>query len=345
MLEAIAQFVDSVRATLVFDDTVDPLRSVLYTSCLDGESAARYLESFMLMSPWRLAAREQTADGILLASCLPPDETPSSSRPSDDLLWKRGLVDVVVAVLERTATTTTLLSLDRSADQGVADDVLRRKIGFIAPHLKRAAAMGRALVQRRTHEASLAAALDRMSAAVFLLDPAGAIVHANAAAQRLMAEGKIVRDAAGALLPRFRAGRKALAGALDSIRATALTSRGLPLAMAGDDEFVGTLIPLTQMSPNNVGSHRAAAILCVRPAILETTDAAATFAERHGLTPRELSVLTAIVEHGGIFETAAALGLSEGTVKGYVKAVFQKTGARRQADLVRMVAGFASPFK
>ncbi|MGZ9410137.1 MAG: hypothetical protein ACXW3J_05840 [Methylocystis sp.] len=48
---------------------------------------------------------------------------------------------------------------------------------------------------------------------------------------------------------------------------------------------------------------------------------------------------------GGVPATARALGLSEGTVKGYLKSIFQKTGATRQADLVKLVLALESPFR
>ena len=40
---------------------------------------------------------------------------------------------------------------------------------------------------------------------------------------------------------------------------------------------------------------------------------------------------------------ADALGIGEATVKTHLGRVYEKTGAQRQADLVRLVAGFASP--
>jgi DNA-binding CsgD family transcriptional regulator len=61
------------------------------------------------------------------------------------------------------------------------------------------------------------------------------------------------------------------------------------------------------------------------------------------LTPTELRVLLAIVEVGGVPEVAVALGLAETTVKTHLGRVFVKTGAGRQADLVKIVAGFATP--
>jgi DNA-binding NarL/FixJ family response regulator len=60
-------------------------------------------------------------------------------------------------------------------------------------------------------------------------------------------------------------------------------------------------------------------------------------------TPTELRVLLAIVEGGGVPEVAAALGVADTTVRTHVTRLFQKTGATRQADLVKLVAGYATP--
>ncbi len=61
------------------------------------------------------------------------------------------------------------------------------------------------------------------------------------------------------------------------------------------------------------------------------------------MTPTELRVLLAIVEVGGIPEVAVALGVADSTVKTHVGRLFEKTGASRQADLVKLVAGYSTP--
>ena len=66
-------------------------------------------------------------------------------------------------------------------------------------------------------------------------------------------------------------------------------------------------------------------------------------ARAFGLTPAELRVLLAIVEVGGVPETSETLGVAETTVKTHLYRVFSKTGASRQADLVKLAAGFANP--
>ena len=54
-------------------------------------------------------------------------------------------------------------------------------------------------------------------------------------------------------------------------------------------------------------------------------------------------MLLAIVEVGGIPEVATALGVANSTIKTHVGRLFGKTGASRQADLVKLVAGFSTP--
>jgi DNA-binding CsgD family transcriptional regulator len=54
-------------------------------------------------------------------------------------------------------------------------------------------------------------------------------------------------------------------------------------------------------------------------------------------------VLLAIVDVAGVPEVSVALGMAETTVKTHLGRVFVKTNAGRQADLVKIVAGFATP--
>jgi len=49
----------------------------------------------------------------------------------------------------------------------------------------------------------------------------------------------------------------------------------------------------------------------------------------------------AIVEIGGVPEVAPVLGISDQTVKTHLHRIYEKTGTKRQADLVKLVAGYS----
>jgi DNA-binding CsgD family transcriptional regulator len=90
-------------------------------------------------------------------------------------------------------------------------------------------------------------------------------------------------------------------------------------------------------------SYAAAAALFVQKAALATHSPPVVIAKTYGLTPMELRVLLAIVEIGGVPQVAETLGIGESTVKTHLKRLYVKTGARRQADLIKLFAGYAGP--
>jgi DNA-binding CsgD family transcriptional regulator len=89
--------------------------------------------------------------------------------------------------------------------------------------------------------------------------------------------------------------------------------------------------------------YAAIAAVFVRKATIEAPSTPEIIAKHFGLTPTELRVLLAIVQIGGVPDTAEALGIGEATVKTHLHRLFCKTGATRQADLVKLVAGFSTP--
>ena len=56
-----------------------------------------------------------------------------------------------------------------------------------------------------------------------------------------------------------------------------------------------------------------------------------------------MRVLMMIIEVGGVPEVAPVLGISEPTVKTHLQRIFAKTDTNRQADLVKLVAGYINP--
>jgi DNA-binding CsgD family transcriptional regulator len=138
--------------------------------------------------------------------------------------------------------------------------------------------------------------------------------------------------------------------------------RDVFLAAAGGDAAVGTqgiavpitsregerwaahVLPLTSGTRRRAGaSYAAVAALFVHKAALDAPSSSEIIAKTFKLTPSELRVLLAIVEVGGAPEAAEALGVAETTVKFHLRSLFEKTGTRRQADLVKLVASFSNP--
>jgi DNA-binding CsgD family transcriptional regulator len=88
----------------------------------------------------------------------------------------------------------------------------------------------------------------------------------------------------------------------------------------------------------------AIAAVCIKKAEFDVPSTLSILANQYDLTKRELAVLVASVDFGTVPQVAAVMGLSAETVKTHLKSIYQKTGARRQGDLVKLAAGIASPF-
>ena len=260
----------------------------------------------------------------------------------------QGLVDSLTMVLDKSVTSAALFSVFRHERDGLADDEARRRIKLVAPHMRRAVLIGRVIDLGAGETASFANTLDGLSAAMFLVTDAGRIVHANASGHDMIAGGDILRAAEGYLVACDPQANQALrevftaAGSGDA--AVGVKGIAVPLARAGGERHVAHILPVTSGARRQAGaSYAAVAALFVHKAALQAPSSAEMIAKLYKLTPSELRVWLAIVQAGGISETAAALGIGEATVKTHLHRLFAKTGAGSQADLVRLIAGFANP--
>ena len=109
------------------------------------------------------------------------------------------------------------------------------------------------------------------------------------------------------------------------------------------ERYVAHFLPLTAAARGVTGAaYKSVAALFVRKVAMELAGSE-LIARSFDLTPAELRVMVSIVDVGGVPETATALGVAESTVKTHLHRVFAKTGASRQADLVKIAAGFSNP--
>jgi DNA-binding CsgD family transcriptional regulator len=111
-----------------------------------------------------------------------------------------------------------------------------------------------------------------------------------------------------------------------------------------EERWLAHVLPLTSGVRRQAGDKSTAtAAVFVRKAALDMPTPVETLARIYKLTGSEVRVLHGVVEIGGAREIAKALGIAQTTVRTHLQSLFAKTGARRQADLVKLVAEHASP--
>lgn len=230
-----------------------------------------------------------------------------------------------------------------------ADNEMHRRMILVAPHARRAILIGRAIGRKADEAAIFADILDSLTAGFFLIDAAGRIVHANAAGREILGADDVLRTIDGRLVVRdkkvHQTLQRILAGRDEPETDGEIGSKGIALPLvARDGEYhIAHVLPLGPHARYAADAPGAAAAMFVSKATLETPSSAEVIRDAYQLTRTELRVLLAIVNVGGIREIATTLGIADCTVKTHVRRLLEKTGADRQTDLIKLVAGFFTP--
>ena len=345
-LAKIADFVGGQAAGLLSKDPVRRSSNVYHHVGVLPHYVQLYAETYCKFDPMMMLSFSKIEQIVSISDLVPLDEF-REGRFYREWMRPQGWVDAAKAVLERTATNCAYINIVRSEARGMVDDEMRRRMRLIAPHARRAMLVGKAIDLRQAEAATFTDTLDGLSAGLFLVDADGRIVHANAAGHGILGAGDFLRSIGGRLV----AGdaqvdqtlRESFAAAGSGDAGIGIKGIALPLTAHDGECYVAHVLPLTSGARRRAGkAYTAAAALFVRKAALETPSPPEVIGRTYNLTPTELRVLLAIVEVGGVPEVAAALGVADSTIKAHLGSLFEKTGAGRQADLVKLVAGFST---
>jgi DNA-binding CsgD family transcriptional regulator len=259
-----------------------------------------------------------------------------------------GFVDFVSAVVDRTAISAAIFGVFRHQRNGTVDERARRQMRLIVPHIRRAVLIGRMFEFKAAELATFVDTLDGLSAGMYLVDAEGRLIHANAAGNAILAASDVLISVRGRLVAcdtrAQRTLRDVFAAAGQGDAALGVRGIAVPLIGKSGERYVAHALPLTSGARRRAGIvYTAAAALFVRRAALVASSTSHVIGETFKLTPTELRVLLAIIEVGGVPEVATAFGVADTTVRTHVNRLFEKTGVTRQADLVKLVAGYATP--
>jgi DNA-binding CsgD family transcriptional regulator/PAS domain-containing protein len=225
------------------------------------------------------------------------------------------------------------------------DATERRLFGALVPHLQRAVQLRLRLPELDELPEGSAEILNRLSQGIILVDGEARMIFANHAAEGILRTGRGMfhgRDGPRAEIPdETRRLRRIIAECAEPRRE--LGAAGGRLRLSREQG-----LPLIVF----VAPHRAGFgwIDVVRPrAMLFIGDPEATagvhwkwLREDFGLTPAEAAVAIEVLEADGLQATARRLRISLATARTHLAHVFDKTGTRRQAELVRLLLQSAS---
>jgi len=321
---------------------------VLCQSGIDPHYCRLYFEKYVKLDPATTGQYFAEVGQPIAVSDLMAQDDLRETRFYQEWAAPQGMVDFISAVIDKSATTAALFGVFRFEGDGLFDDEARARMRLIAPHIRRAVLVGRLVDVKSSEAAHFADVLDRLPCGICLVDRTGRLVHANAPGRQLLDAGDPLLTRDGRVAAREgqldQALQELITMASRGDAAIATDSAGLLLTAHDGTHQLAHVLPLTSAMRAAVGrSLDASVAIFIRPTTLGSTQFPELIAKAYGLTPAELRVMLGVVDVGGVPELSVALGVAETTVKTHLRRIFAKTGAERQADIVRIVAGFTSP--
>jgi len=251
------------------------------------------------------------------------------SRPATDMEFTLGFMEE----LEPAATLGLSINRGRAGRAFTQQDC--DDLGRMLPHFRNAAHVMRQLEAARSASTAMAETLDRISVPIALVDRVGHVAVANRAARELAARGAISLRHGQLWADRAEESRRLRAAIAEVIDAPEAAPRALALLPLRAPPLAVHIAPV----PGVAGDSATRALVhFVDPAARHET-ASQVLRRLYGLTHAEAGLLAGILDGLRVAEIAAARGTSGETVRTQLKAIYRKTGAVDQADLVRIVAG------
>ena len=228
---------------------------------------------------------------------------------------------------------------DAGQDFGLAEKTL---LQALLPHLKRAVDLHAALDMLQSERALYAEAVDRLLVGTIILDEHGKVIRSNDVATRLLQarDGLCLADnTLHAHCPlENRRFRKILEGAAQAHAAATHRSEVTTLNRPGLATPLSVLvrpIPLSYRGEDK--ALRPAVAVFIRDPASSPRNTHASLRKLYQLTPTEIELALLMVDGLTLDEAAARLGVKKNTVRAHLRGIFAKTGATRQAVLVKML--------
>jgi DNA-binding CsgD family transcriptional regulator len=340
-LQSITELLGGDHAILLASDHTRADGAMAASVGMDQSGSARFasLEAAQWIEPAMGAIRSGAA---VTRSRLMPDRQFERSGFYNDLVRPVGGFHAMV-VAHQAPTLSSFVSVCRPRQAGDfdADDVVVMQA--LSPHFATALT-----VRQRLGTADLAAhgawsALDRLNTGVVVADATAAVVFANKTAERLFDKRKLCLDRDGICMDDAAASRKLrrLIAACADLTAPD-TDAGGTVEFPSSMRQAGLRIVVTRFRAERVGidlarCDRPLALLLVSDPEQERRDRVAALQRRFRLTPAEAEFALHIIRGDGRAAAAARLNITVGTARSHLERIFEKTGVRRQAELVRLL--------
>ncbi|HIZ49932.1 MAG TPA: helix-turn-helix transcriptional regulator [Candidatus Pseudomonas excrementavium] len=212
----------------------------------------------------------------------------------------------------------------------------------LIPHMSRALHIHSMLGHRHSLSTLYAQAMGRLSIATLILDGDGHILETNQVAREMLAAGDGLKVVGGRLEASYPGDNKRLYKSIRNASSMAAEGRvalaeALSIARPSGQVSLGIVVEPVPQQEWNEGDSQPAVVIYSRDAVGQAMLSTAVTRQVFGFTPSESALAMELANGLSLEEAASSLGIRRNTARAHLRAIFSKTGVRRQTELVRLI--------
>jgi DNA-binding CsgD family transcriptional regulator len=255
-----------------------------------------------------------------------------------DFLYPIGVGHGAATIFRLPTGDDMLLSLEREFVRGPLENEAIKRLDALRPHLARAALISARLRLERSRVVS--ETLAALGLPALVIDDKGKVLAANHLIEELT--GFVHWRARDRASLKDRAADQLLRNAITTINLTnASCVRSFPVRDAEADVMMVAHVVPVRLAARDIFA-RSIAVLVLTLVTLPQAPPVELVQSLFDLTPAEARVARSLASGKTVDDIASAGGVAPSTVRTHVRGVLEKTGCRRQAEVVALLTGISS---
>jgi hypothetical protein len=336
-------------AVFVSAEAHDPSANFIASSGWLKENLQLYLEKYAGIDPVPALMMSMPAGTATCTNRMFSPEENAASRFYNEFFVPSGMVESLVGHLYSDQANFSMVALMRGADRKPFDDDDIAHIERLMPHITRALQLRVAFFRVDTKNLGLQATVNRLRAGIVLLDRNGAALFINTAMHAVAQRGDgFVLDRSGCPLPAGVEARQRFDALLEEISDGGGGGILTVHRSSGARDYVVLIAPSpppsTQSAWEKERDGPGGAIVLVHDPETQPSGMA-DIVEQGLLLPKGAARLAAaLAADDDLKSFAAREGITIHTARFHLRTALARTGARTQAELVRIVVRLLRDF-
>jgi DNA-binding CsgD family transcriptional regulator len=314
-----------------------------------GESASVYEDYYYQFDEWSLKfPRNRCSGKIIRGDEFWPRDALLRSVFYNEFLRAFDTCEVAAVTVAATQAVFESLSVYRGPSEHEFSNVQLAPLEIIAPHLKTALYTRRKLLALESRVNDLETTLDQLASALVMIDASGKTVFVNMSARQILDRNDGLCLKNGRLtvqsIPENARLREIEVKAILSCNGKTATNPGVMLV----SRKIGRPLQLVASPLRSVTGTmpgKAVAVLFITDPDSRPAAPDEVLRILFGLTRAESRLAISLLDGNSLSESADLNKVGQETVRSQIKSIFQKTGTRRQGELIRLLSGITGPNK